>query len=289
MSAYAWFLYGLIILIWGSTWLVITFQQDVESVVSVIYRFGLASFLLFSWCWFKRISLHINLRDHGFIAIQGMALFGFNYWLVYESELYITSGLVATIFSLLVTFNLLNSRLILKTPFRINAIWGGLLGILGLGLLFYPEVNTLSLSSQTVTGIVIASTATYIASLGNIAAIRNSRATTPLLARTAWAMFYGTLILTLVALSLGKEFHFPLTIEYSLSLLYLSIPGSIIAFTAYLKLLTLIGADRAAYSSMLIPVVALLISTLFEGYAWTFPALAGLMLILLGNFLAMRH
>lgn len=290
MGANALFLYTLTVLIWGSTWLAIKFQLgEVEPLVSVIYRFGLASLLLFAWCGLRGLSLALSRREHVFMALQGSCLFGFNYWLVYSSELYLTSGLVAVIFSFIVFFNVLNARLFLRMPVNPRVLIGAALGLLGVGLLFYPEMGALNLADEAVLGFSLALAATFVASLGNVIATRNSGSGRSVIIINTWSMFYGTLMLLLAALLTGTELSYEFTFEYTASLLYLSIAGSIITFGAYLRLLSMIGPDRAAYSSMLIPVVALALSTVFEGYQWTTPAIAGLLLIIAGNILVMRR
>ena len=283
-------LYVLTVLVWGSTWLAIKFQLgEVEPLVSVIYRFGLASALLFVWCRWRAVALTLTAREHGFMMLQGSCLFGFNYWLIYRAELYLTSGVVAVIFSFIVFFNVLNARLFLGTLINLRVVSGGLVGLAGVILLFYNEMETFSLADQAVQGFLLAAAATVIASLGNIVATRNSESGLSIFAVNAWGMLYGTLIMTVIAVLKGAVFNYEFTTSYTASLLYLSVEGSIVAFGAYLRLLAIIGPDRAAYSSMLFPVVALLLSTAFEAYQWSLPALAGLLLIMLGNVQVMRR
>lgn len=289
MGASALSLYTITVLIWGSTWLVITFQLgEVDPLVSVVYRFGLACALLFVWCWLRGLRLAMSVREHGFMALQGSCLFGFNYWLIYSSEQYLASGVVAVTFSFMVFFNVFNARLFLGAKINPRVITGGAFGFSGVMLLFYPEVEALSFGDTAVMGFGLALLATFIASLGNMVATRNSRAGSSILAVNAWSMFYGALIMGLVAVATGVPFTYDYSLSYTASLLYLSIAGSIITFGAYLRLLTLIGPSRAGYTAMIIPLVALLISTVFENYQWTIPAVIGLLLILFGNWQAMK-
>ncbi len=283
-------LYVLTTLIWGSTWLAIKFQLgDVEPLVSVIYRFGLACLLLFAWCRLRSISLTLSLREHGFMVLQGSCLFGFNYWLIYNAERYLTSGVVAVVFSFIVFFNVLNARLFLAMPVNTRVVTGGIVGLIGVVLLFYKEVGQFNLADETAQGFLLAVVATFVASLGNVIATRNSGSGASIFAVNAWGMLYGTLVLLLVALLKGAEFSYEWHFNYTASLLYLSIVGSIFAFGAYLRLLALIGPDRASYTGMLIPVVALALSTVFEGYQWSTEGIVGLALIMLGNIQIMRR
>lgn len=289
MTPGAWFLYVLTVLIWGSTWIGIKYQLGVvEPLVSVIYRFALASLLLFAWCALRRARLRLSGAEHRWIALQGLCLFGINYWLVYWSEVYLTSGLVAVIFAMLVFFNMFNGRLFLGRRLAPQMILGALTGMAGVCALFWPEFTHLSLEDTAVRGLLLGISATAVASLGNIIATRNATFGLPVISANAWGMFYGTAALVVVAWVTGASFGWSPEPSYLISLVYLAVFGSVVAFGAYLRLLATIGPDRAGYSSMLIPVVALLISTAVEGYRWTLPALIGMVLILAGNVLVLR-
>jgi drug/metabolite transporter (DMT)-like permease len=288
LSAYA--LYCITVLVWGSTWLAIKFQLGaVDPLVSVIYRFGLASLLLFAWCVLARARLRLAPREHAFIALQGCCLFGLNYWLVYWAEVYLASGIVAVVFATMVFMNFFNAALFLKRPLVPAVLAGGLIGMVGVALLFWPELGSLGPGDAAWRGLLLALAATYVASLGSIVATRNAGFGLKVITVNAWGMFYGTALLALAALVTGVEFRFPAGVPYAASLLYLSVFGSIVAFGAYLRLIALIGPERAGYNAMMTPVVALLLSTLFEGYRWTLPAAAGLVLIVLGNAIVLRR
>ena len=295
-------LYLAAVLIWGSTWLAITYQLgEVDPLVSVIYRMALASGLLFIWCWLRNIPLTISMRDHRFMVAQGCFLFGLNYWTIYWSEVYLPSGLVAVIFSLLVFFNIINGRLFLKYPVTLQTIVGGLVGLAGICMLFYPEMALLSAtedhvnssknssSNNPLLGFGLAFIAVMFASLGNIVATRNGNTGISVWAINAWSILYGALILTLIALVTGAEFTYESTLEYTLSLLYLSVFGTILAFGAYLKLLINIGPNRAGYTSLIIPFVAIILSTIFEDYQWTLLAAGGFALVALGNYMVLKR
>jgi drug/metabolite transporter (DMT)-like permease len=278
------------VLIWGTTWLAITFQLGVvDPMISVIYRFALAAALLQVYCRVAGLRMRFALREHLYIALQGTLLFALNYWIFYAAELYLTSGLVAVVFSTIVFQNILFGALLLGDPIRPRVVFGASLGLVGIGLVFWPELSSFNLSDRGLIGFLLSITATVLASLGNIAALRNQRAGLPIIQTNAYGMTYGTLVLLVIALAAGKGFLFEVSFAYISSMLYLSIFGSIIAFGLYLTLVGRIGADRAAYAALLFPVVALVMSTLFEGYQWTGPAVAGVALILTGNVLAMSN
>jgi drug/metabolite transporter (DMT)-like permease len=290
MSLQAYFLYALSVLIWGSTWIAIKFQLgEIDPMVSVIYRFGISSALLFAWCVLMRARIRLKPAEHLFVALQGACLYGINVWLTYWSEVYLTGGVVATVFALTVLANSLNAALFLRRPMIPAVLAGGVLGLCGVALLFWPEIGRLGSAEGAVGGLLLALLATYCASIGNIIATRNTTFGLPVISINAWGMFYGTLLLLVVGLFKGVEFGFPQRPSFTIALLYLAVFGSIIAFGMYVRLLALIGPGRAGYTSMMIPLVALLISTLFEGYRWTVPAVAGVVLIVAGNLLAMRR
>ena len=277
------------VFIWGSTWLVITFQLgSVDPIVSVIYRMSLASLLMFSLCKAKRIDTTASVRDHILFLAQGTLTFGINFWLIYISETYLTSGLIAVIFSLILFFNIVNAKIFLGRPIDKLVLIGGLIGLLGLFLLFSPELTKPSSQTDILSGFLIAITAVACASLGNIAAIKTGLAGHSVWKINAWSTCYGSTTLILIAQLTGTQFSFEYSVEYILSLMYLVVFGTILAFGAYLKLMILIGPERASYGALLIPFVAITLSTIFEGYQWSSIALLGFLLAAFGNYLVLK-
>ena len=273
-------------LIWGSTWLAITFQLGVVApAASVVYRFALAAAMLAAWCLATGASLRFPLRQHAWFAAQGTLLFGLNYLAVYRAEQYIASGLVAVLFSLIVFLNLVGVRVFFATPINRPTLAGATLGVTGVALLFWPEFG--ARQGDALAGIVFGLGATVLACGGNLLAVRSQRRGVPLLPGVAWGMGYGALAIALVAMIDGTPWTFDPRPGYVLSLLYLAAFGSVIAFGAYLTLLGRIGAARAGYVGVAVPVVALLLSTVFERYEWTFTALAGVALCVIGNVLVL--
>lgn len=283
-------LYAVTIIIWGSTWIGIKFQLGtVDPMVSVVYRFALSSVILMVFCRIRGLTLTFSFRDHLFMALLGLLLFSLNYWLVYVAEVYLTSGLVAVLFSSIVFMNIANGAIFLKSPVERKMVLGAALGIAGIGLIFMHEIESFDLTDQNLMGVAFGVASVLLASFGNITSARNSRNNIPVIQANAFGMGYGALALAVLALFLGKEFDFALTLPYMSSLVYLSVFGSIIAFTSYLTLIRSLGADKASYSIMVVPVVALIISSFVEGYVWSFSAVAGLMLVVGGNFLALHR
>ncbi|MBU1341374.1 MAG: DMT family transporter [Proteobacteria bacterium] len=281
-------LYIITVIVWGSTWLAIKYQLgSVDPMVSVIYRFGLAAALLMLFCYVKGLNLKFSLKEHLFMALLGVLLFSVNYWLVYVAELYLTSGLVAVLFSSIVFLNIANGSIFLGSAVQKKMVAGAVLGIIGIIMIFMPEIKSFNLSDKGVFGLCIGFISVLLASFGNITSARNTKNNIPVIQANAFGMGYGAILLTVIALTLGKEFSFTATIPYVGSLFYLSVFGSIIAFGSYLTLIGSIGADKASYTIMIVPVVALILSSFFEGYAWNFSAVSGLFLVVGGNFLAL--
>lgn len=228
--------------------------------------------------------MRFSVREHGFMLLQGMLLFGFNYLFFYKAELCVTSGLAAVLFSTILVMNIVNGALLLGTPIDGKVVFGGALGLIGIVLVFLPEISSFSLDNQGVRGIALCILATLFASWGNITSARNQKYRLPIIQTNAFGMGYGALVIGAVALISGKTFSVDMSATYLGSLVYLAIFGSIIAFGCYLSLIGNIGADRAAYSTLLFPLVALAISTVWEGYVWSAASLSGVVFIISGNF-----
>lgn len=281
-------LYATAVLIWGSTWIAITFQLGpVAEEVSVAYRFGLASIVLFVYAAMTGRRLQIPLASYGFVALMGVLMYSGSYMIVYHATSYVTSGLVATIFSLIVVSNAFFERMFFRRPLEGRMMLASVLGISGVAFLFWPEVASFGLENRAIVGVVLTMGAVVLASLGNMAAIVNTARKLPVMAVNAHAMAWGSVTSVAIALLMGRPINFSFEPAYVFSLFYLAVFGSAIAFGAYLELLRLIGSARAAYTSVLFPIVALIISTFFENYQWSGPAVAGIALIVAGNWLAL--
>jgi drug/metabolite transporter (DMT)-like permease len=282
-------LYLLTVFIWGSTWLAIKFQLGVVSPeLSIAYRFALAAGLLIIFSLIRRLPLRFDLKSHGFFALQGLLLFSLNYLLVYLAEGFLTSGLVAIIFSLIIILNIIFGAIFIRNPIRLRVVLGGILGLTGLALVFWLELATFDPTSQKVIGISLALISTISASLGNVVSARNQKNELPVIQTNAYGMLYGALIMFIFALIRGSQLQFDASAGYILSLFYLAVFGSVIAFGSYLTLLGRIGLDRAAYVTILFPVIALLLSTLFEGLTWGYLQVAGVALVLVGNAIVLN-
>ncbi len=282
------FLYATVVLIWGSTWIAITFQLgEVAVEVSVAYRFGLGSIALFAYAAMSGRRTRIPLGLYFNVVLMGLLLYSGSYMLVYHATSYVTSGLIAVIFSLIVVTNAFFERLFFAKPLEGRMMLASVLGVGGVALLFWPEVSSFDLGDQTIAAIAMATIGVVMASLGNMVAIVNTAKKLPVTAVNAHAMAWGCVCSLLISLSMGKSINFSFEPAYVVSLIYLAIFGSAIAFGAYLALLRLIGSTRAAYTAVLFPLVALIISTIFEDYRWSTAAVIGVALIVAGNWLAL--
>lgn len=282
-------LYVLTVLIWGSTWFAIEFQLGVVAPeVSLVYRYASASLMLFAWCRIRGLQLRFKPADHARFVLLGLLLFGINYIVAYRAQMYITSALTAIAFSSMVWMNIVNARLFFGVRAGSRVLIGALLGVIGMFHLFAPQVREVSFSDTVFFGFFLAVLSALIASFGNMVSQATQKANLPVIQSNAWGMFYGALLTAVVALSNGHEFTFEWTAAYIGSLAYLTVFGSIVAFGAYLTLLGRIGAHKAGYAMVMFPVVALILSTLFEGLDINATTISGTLFVLAGNLLVLN-
>ena len=282
-------LYVLTILIWGTTWIALKWQLGVVSIpVSIAWRFLLASLVLFAILWFRKELRRPRGEAMWLILTQGLCLFCLNFLCFYYASQWIPSGLVSVIFSTSTLWVALTARVFMKRSLSPQVLGGGALGMAGIVALFWPQLAGDLAGSNTLLGLGLALMGTLCFSAGNLLSSRLQTLGNTPLQTNAWAMMVGTIILLIGSAATGQVFSIDTSPRYLAALLYLAIPGSVIGFTAYLMLVGRIGPERAAYSTVLFPVVALNVSVLFEGYHWTPVALFGLLLVMSGNVLVFR-
>jgi drug/metabolite transporter (DMT)-like permease len=283
-------LYTVTVLIWGSTWFAIRFQLgSVPPDLSVAYRFALAGALLIAWCLVTGRSLRFSVQAHVSIALQGVLLFCANYIFIYLATPLLTTGLIAVIFSTILPMNVLNGAVLFGAPVDLRVLAGGAVGLLGMPLLFWSQIADFEAGSRGLIGLGLSIAGTLSASLGNLISARNQSAGLPVVETNALGMSYGAVCTLAFVLARGGRLSFDHSPAYLASLVYLAVFGSVVAFGCYLTLLGRIGADRAAYAMVLFPVIALALSTIFEGYRWTFLGTFGVVLILAGNLIVLRR
>lgn len=281
-------LFAVVVLIWGSTWLAITFQfGEIDPILSVGLRFTLAAVILGLYCFFRKLSLHLPSHIHFKMAAAGLCLYALDYTLLYHSQQYILSAIVAVMSSCMVYINVILRRVLLKKPMRREVVIGASFGMLGITLIFLPEFAKIKADHLLLIGIALAFTSFFFASLGNVISEQILDHGTPVIQMNFWAMSYGVVFIFAFAWFKGVQWSVPSNPSYYLSMLYLSVFGSVLAFGAYMKLVRQMGSDKSAYVVLVYPIVALILSTVFEGYQWHIEAVIGVFVVLVGNGIAM--
>ncbi|KZN63203.1 hypothetical protein N473_17390 [Pseudoalteromonas luteoviolacea CPMOR-1] len=283
-----WLLYIMTVLIWGSTWLAIEFQLgQVNEVVSLFYRFAISAICMWGFVLWRKLPMQFNLIDHGFFILLAIGNFGLNYLLLYWAQGTLSSAMASIAFSFMLILNMINTRLFFAKPIAFKSYIGAGLGVAGIVSLFWHEIGGADLSSATLIGLALALLGTLAASLGNMVSIRNSNRKIGVLEGNAWGMLYSSLLLGAYTLFSPLSFVIEADTSYWVSLFYLAIFGTVIAFACYFSLLKNIGPERASYIIVLFPIVAVILSTLFEGFTWQVNTFIGFGLICAGNLLVL--
>lgn len=282
--------FALVTMIWGSTWLAIHSQfGPVSTEWSVAYRFAVGAISMFVVAVAMKVPLRVRLSDHALAAALGLVVFVINYNCVYASEQHITSGLVAVIFSLLVPLNAILARVFLKQELSRPFLMGSGVAMLGVVLLFLHEWRAVDRNPHEVTlGIGLALIAVTFASFGNVFQGSARARQVPMATLLAWAMGWGALLDAIIAWVRTGPPVVDLRLSYISGLLYLGVIASAVAFTLYFNLIRRIGAARGGYVNVMIPVIAMGFSTLFERYLWSVEAMLGGLLVIAGLVVAMR-
>lgn len=282
-------LYATVVLAWGFAWIGIHFQVGTVSPdVSVFWRFLVAGPVMLTIAVFRGDRLRYGPGDHLKFALLGVLMFSLNFLLYYHAAEVLPSGLLSIVFSLASFFNVWLGALFLSAPVDRRVVAGGLLGVAGMAAMFYPQFagHAFPRGALIALGLSLAGTLGFC--FGNIVSAKLSRQKTPVFPATGYAMLYGAGSVGLYAFVSGHTFTIEWTVTYLAGLVYLALVGSVVAFACYLTLLGRIGPDRAAYVTVLGPVVALAVSTAVEGFQWTIVAVLGLIAVLIGNVLVLR-
>jgi drug/metabolite transporter (DMT)-like permease len=281
--------FGIVTLIWGSTWLVI---RDQIAVVppswSISYRFLIAGIAMAIYARVKRKSLVLDARGYAFAAIIGTALFAFNFNFVYRAEHYVTSGLVAVVFALLLVPNAVFGRIFLGQKLGRQLMLGCAVAMAGVALLFVNEARVDPHGPQSATiGIALTLGGVLAASIANVMQGSAFAKRYPMAPMLAIAMLIGaTLDATFAWITTGPPV-FELRLGYIAGILYLGIFASALAFPLYFNVIRAIGPAKAAYSGVIVPVIAMILSTIFEQYHWSTLAVAGAVLAGAGLVIAL--
>jgi drug/metabolite transporter (DMT)-like permease len=280
----------IITLIWGSTWIVIRDQLGpVPPTWSVTYRYIIACGAMFAYAAATRVPLSVGREGHLLAVAFGIPQFFLNFNFVYFAEQYITSGIVAVVFALLLVPNSALAWIFLKHRVGMRFLVGSAVAMAGVALLFVNEIRNSEVSTANVLiGIGLTILGVLAASVSNVMQGAERLRSRPIVAMLAWGMLYGTLANGLFATLVYGAPVFEYRLGYWLGLIYLGLFASALAFTFYFGILRAVGPGRAAYSSLLVPIIAMALSTIFEDYHWSTLAVAGGLLALLGLFIALR-
>lgn len=277
-------LYAVTVLLWGSSFYGITFQLGtVPPEASITYRFALSAVVMFGFCLATGRSLRFGWRNHALFLALGTFLFSLNYIGIYLSEFYITSGLTAVAFSSVIIFNIGFAAVLLGTRTSPWVLIGAFFGLTGIALIFWSDIVAFDAAGSGAKGFGLALLAAVLASLGTIVSARGQRARIPVIQLTAYGMGYGAVIVALVTIVRGQPFTFEWSAAYVGSMAYLVLLASVLGFWFFFTLVGRLGPERAGYVMVMFPVVALLLSTLFEDFQWTPLAALGVLVVLLGN------
>ena len=283
-------LFGVTLFCWSPTWYVIKFQLGyVDPLVSVFYRFFIASIIIFIYLLIKNKNLKFSLNYHLWFLFFGVCLYSLNYVFFYLSNTFLISAYPAIVFSTVVIMNILGEAFYFKKKPTFKTLIGASIGMVGVIIIFNNEIFNFSLNNVTHVGLILALLGTFCASTGNMIHQRNLNNNFPLIETIAYAMLYGSLITLLITQIKGTKLLFEYTFSYIASLAYLSIVGSIFAFIFYLKLLEKVGAGRAGYVGVTMPVLALFISTIFESLEWQLNLIVGLPVLVIGAVLVINQ
>ena len=283
-------LFGITLLCWSPTWYVIKFQLGyVDPLVSVFYRFLVASIIIFIYLIIKNKKLRFSLNYHVWFLFFGTCLYSLNYVFFYLSNTYLISAYPAIVFSTVVIMNILGEAFYFKKKPSLKTLMGAIIGMIGIIIIFNDEIFKFSLINNTHVGLFLALLGTFSASTGNMIHQKNLNNNFPLIETIAYSMLYGSLVTLLITQIKGTELLFEYSFSYIASLAYLSIFGSIFAFIFYLKLIEKVGAGRAGYVGVIMPVLALLISTIFENLEWQIDLILGLPILIIGAVLVINQ
>jgi drug/metabolite transporter (DMT)-like permease len=275
---------------WSPTWYVIKFQLGyVDPLVSVFYRFLIAAIIIFVYLIYKKKNLKFSLNQHIWFLFFGICLYSLNYVFFYLSNTYLISAFPAVVFSTVVIMNILGEGFYFKKKPSLKTLLGAAIGMIGIMIIFNEEIFNFSLANGTHVGLFLALLGTFCASTGNMVHQRNLNNNFPLIPTLAYAMLYGSLVTLSITQIKGTVLLFEYSFSYIASLAYLSIVGSIFAFIFYLRLLEKVGAGRAGYVGVVMPVLALLISTVFENLEWQQDLIIGLPILIIGAVLVINQ
>jgi drug/metabolite transporter (DMT)-like permease len=282
-------LYAVVLFAWGTSWIAMKYQvASIPPETSVFWRFVISAAAMMLVAALRGERLAYSWPDHARFAAMGVLIFSTNFILFYHGAMVLASGLLAVVFSTAAIINLVMGWALFGQRLTARLVSGAVLGFFGIVLLFAPKIIGAEFNHATLIGLLLCIAGTFSFCAGNQVSAASQRRGVAVIPATAWGMAYGALWAGLLVLGFGHSFAIEWSTAYLSSLLFLALSASVLAFYAYLTLLGRIGAGRAGYATVMFPVIALAISTIFEGYVWTWPAIAGAALALAGNWLVLK-
>jgi drug/metabolite transporter (DMT)-like permease len=174
------------------------------------------------------------------------------------------------------------------TPLTRRFIAGGVLGLAGVALIFWPEFGKAQVGSQTALGVVFTIGSVLLSTVGSLLASRNGERGLSMWASLGFGMLYGGAAVLAFALATGQSLAWPTAVSWWVALLYLALAGSVLSFACYLTLLDRLGAGPAGTVGVMAPLLAIVVSTVFENYRPDALAAVGVLLAVIGNVLILR-
>jgi drug/metabolite transporter (DMT)-like permease len=289
-GAYDALLYAITVFAWSTSWIAMKAQiVSVAPEVSLVWRFVISAAAMWIWVVIRRERVSFPWREHLGFAALGFFIFSMNFNLFYHGAQGLPSGLLSVVFSLASVINLLMGRAIFGQKIAPRVLIGGLLGFSGVAAMFWPRIAGADFDATAAAGLALCVLGTTFFCTGNMLSAAIQKRGVPVISATACGMTWAVGLLGVATAASGAGFGVDFSTPWIVSLLWLSLVSSVAAFWAYLTLLGRIGAARAGYSTVMFPVFALAISTVFEGYQWTLPAVLGLFAVLSGNLFVLRR
>jgi len=283
-----WQLLAICVLVWSTTWYAITFQLGPTAPeLGVAWRFGLAGAVVLAMCAMRGLPLRFGVRAHALLALQGVFLYGVSYVCVYHAEQHLVSGLVAVGYSASPLVSGLGAWLLFGTRLRPHFVGGALLGLIGVALIFWPEFGRAAQRSGTALGALFTLASVLLSTVGSLAASRNNANGLPFWPALGFGMVYGALAAAALGLAQGQVFALPAALSWWLALLYLALAGSVLTFACFLTLQQRIGPGPTGSIGVMTPLLALVVSMVFESFRPDVLTFAGAALAVAGNVLVL--
>ncbi|MEO7116063.1 MAG: DMT family transporter [Caldimonas sp.] len=281
-----WQLFAICVVVWGTTWHAITYQAgDMPAEFGVALRFALAGATVLLVCRWRGVSLRLRLADHAALALQGIFLYGVSYVCIYHAERFVPSGLVAVGYSASPLLAGIGAALLFRTALAPRFVFGGVLGLAGVALIFWPEITRPTSRDGATIGAAFTMASVLLSAVGSLVASRNRHRGVPLLPAMGYGMLYGAAAAWIVAIALGRSVAWPTAPSWWISLAYLAFAGSVLTFACFLTLQDRVGVGPAGTTGVMTPLLALFVSFAFEGFRPDALTAVGALLAIAGNAL----